>query len=1325
MNSNTRAATVLLSLLALVAGLMATVSLAPSAHAVPSGNVIVDPTWQPQGGLGYLLATSVLQPDGKLIVAGPFTSVNGVRRVTVARLNPDGTLDPSFDVGDGFDGPIRTLALQPDGKILAGGVFAYVDGILRPGIVRLLTDGNVDLTFQARASAAPSQATAPATANRRSATAWTGSAAARQFQSEPESAAGAVRGSDLVGTSAGDSVVQGIAVQPDGRVIVYGSQLNYDGSMNMSLGRLNSDGTHDPTFDAPYVRGQIIGDAITRPDGTTVVSGYDYLASQPILARLRENGSVDPTWVASACNGPVWELEPLADGRILAAGAFTTCGGAGQRGMVRLLPTGAVDPLFSTGAGFDRNGAPMGPDDVVVMPDGQLAAVGYFTSVDGSVRPGIAMLGAAGALAAGYSPAPLAGPVGGSLEAYAWQAQAQPGGGLIILGLFGSVGGVPRTGLARLNADGALDASYAPVLLQGAGVDSWASDAVVQPDGKVMVTGGFATYNGSLSRALVRLNPNGTRDATFSTEGTGLAFADAVVQQPDGKYVVAGAVAVSATAVVLAVLRLNPDGSRDPSFAAQRYDLAQDQQFVNTMVLQPDGKVLVAGQFTGPGGRANLMRLGSNGAPDPGFAIGTGFTHSALGLLGVRALVLQPDGRIVAAGAFTAVNGVARSGIVRLQPGGGVDPSFNPGAGFTGTQAMVRALVPAPGGRLWAAGRFDFYNGQPRQSIVRINGNGSLDASFVPAGQFLQPWLPTEVTLSSLVGQPDGKVITTGSFVTFGGVSRPGILRLTAAGALDATFDPGSGFADPSYVTRMLPQANGAIVAVGQFQGFNDVVPAPMGVTRLVVVSAPPGAPTGVSVTNGDGAVLVTCTPPDPGAGGAAQRYEFSTDDGATWPVSSSSPAAALGGLVNGQVYQVRVRAVNLVGTGPASAAVEGRPVVPVGSVFVPVTPVRVVDSRVVFGGVGPVVAGSSRVVSVAAPAGGGPAVVPVGAVAVAYNLTVPGPGSAGHVRVMPGDAVGLTSASAINFRARETIANAATVKVAPDRTVKVYAGSTADVIIDVVGYFVPAAVGDGPVPSAAAAGRFTPVTPVRVYDAAADPGGLLAGGADRLVSTASTQAGGVPVVPVGASAVAYNVTVVETAGAGHVRVMPGDVASSSTSAINWSTAGERIANGSVVGVDADRQIRVFNGGGAPVRFLVDVVGYYSQAGQEFFPVDPVRTTDTRYAQGGAGPVAPVLPGARAVSVAATQAGGMAVVPAGVSAVAFNATVVATGSMGHLRVFPANAVLPTASVLNWPAAGYTRANATAVGVSPERQVTLYNGAGTPTDVLIDINGYYQ
>ena len=1292
----------------------------------PSGNVVVDPTFAPQPGVARFISTSVVQPDGKTIVVGPFEQVSGERRVTIARLNVDGTLDPTLDAGEGFNLSVWSLGLQQDGKILAGGDFSEVDGVQVPGLVRLLANGEVDPSFDPQLVGGPlpieggSSLTAPAGTDETDRgpgpidDGWT---APETLWQERFAQLSSGTGEATVVPAAGTPRVRGVVPLSDGKMLVYGDFLSFDGTTSRVLLRLNADGSADLSFTAALNPAALIGDVVPLPGGAILVVGYDDAQGGNIFTRLVADGSVDPTFAPSQCDWPILDLLRLPDGRLLASGPFTSCGGLARVGMMRLDANGQVDPTFNTGTGFadDYDGA--WPSDMAVGSDGRITAVGYFTKVNGVARAGIARLSPNGALDTSFVPA-IPDPESPWYPPGVWEVYVRADHSIVVLGDFHSIDGQPRSAVAGLMPNGALDAGYAPEIYAGVGPDGWVGGAAVEPDGKVMVVGGFGTYNGVPARAMARLNTDGTLDPTFSTVGTGLAFVDAAVRQPDGKYIVAGQVVISMTAAVLVVMRLNPDGSRDPSFAFQRYDLAFDQ-FVESMALQPDGKVLVAGRFTAAGGQRHLIRLTSTGAFDPSFSIGTGFVHSGSGLEGVRSVVLQPDGRILVGGAFQLVNGVARSGIARLLANGAVDGSFNPGSGVAGTQAMVISIVLQPDGRIVAAGRFDSYAGVPRASSVRINANGSLDPSYTPAALVgMDEWPDTTVT--ALYVQPDGRVIITGNFETVAGVGRAGFARLSANGALDPSLDPGAGFDSWPNIRTLASHPNGSLLMAGDFIGFNDGYPSPIGITRLAVVEGAPGVPGKVSVTSGDSALLVAASPPANAASSWVARYEFSVDDGATWPVSAATPQATIAGLTNDQAYQVRVRAVGLLGAvGPASAAVPGVPTAAPASVFVPVEPARVVDSRVALGGEGPIPAGSSRVVSLAEPIGGGTPVVPAGAVAVAYNLTVPNAGGAGHVRVMPGDAVGLSSASAINFRAGETIANAATVKVAPDRTVKLYAGTTVDVVIDVVGYFVPAAAA---VPGG---GLFTAVTPVRVYDAGQDPAGLLAGKADRLVSVAATQDGGASVVPAGASAVAYNVTVAGTVSGGHVRVMPGDVASSPTSAINWSTAGERIANGSVVALDAQRQIRVFNGSGAPVRFLVDVVGYYSGTGQQFFPIDPVRTTETRAAFGGSGPVAPGLGGVQTVSVGTSTVGGFPVTPAGATAVAYNATVVGTGSLGHLRVYPEDAPLVGASVSNWPGAGYTRANATTVGISPQREVAIYNGSTTPTDVLIDIQGYYQ
>ena len=421
-------------------------------------------------------------------------------------------------------------------------------------------------------------------------------------------------------------------------------------------------------------------------------------------------------------------------------------------------------------------------------------------------------------------------------------------------------------------------------------------------------------------------------------------------------------------------------------------------------------------------------------------------------------------------------------------------------------------------------------------------------------------------------------------------------------------------------------------------------------------------------------------------------------------------------------------------------------PIADAGAVFVPVDPARVFDSRSAVVGAGALARGEVRSVYVGNEmgAGGRRDVVPAGAIAIAYNLTVPSGTSSGHLRVMPGSASS-APASAINFGPGAAIANGLVVKLGAvagggdGRWIKLdnRASGRVDAVVDVVGYFLPAADATD---VQRGAGRFTAIAPVRVYDSVADhgsPGGLLAGQQTRTVSVANQipAAGGArDVVPAGAAAIAYNITVVSPTGSGHLRVFPGDVNSSEASTINWG-ARDTVANGISVRIAADRTIRVFNGTHSPVRFLIDVAGYYGGSGALFHPIDPVRAYDSRVPQ----PLPGMLPTSglaqvdRTIGVADARdpVSGAVVaadaVPIGAVAVAYNLTVTGGTGGGHLRLYPASAARPEASSLNWPAANpaVARANGSVVGISPIRQVKLFNSSSAGTHAVIDTLGYYQ
>lgn len=540
------------------------------------------------------------------------------------------------------------------------------------------------------------------------------------------------------------------------------------------------------------------------------------------------------------------------------------------------------------------------------------------------------------------------------------------------------------------------------------------------------------------------------------------------------------------------------------------------------------------------------------------------------------------------------------------------------------------------------------------------------------------------------------------------------------------SLDGGSTFAGAAVTSPGHVQITGLTNGVGvrvSLRAVNDSGPGPWSAPVSVTPGSVPAPPTGLVATPGAGQVSIAFTPGSDG-GSPITGYEYrAVGVGARWlPVSSGGAASpvTITGLSDWRTYTIELRAVNALGAGFESSGVDVTPA-PVGSVFVPVAPARVIDTRTQSGGAGPVLPGDAgmRTFSVAAAQAGGAPVVPAGATAVLYNLTVPNPLGTGHIRIMPGDAP-LVSVSAINFRTGETIANGLTSKIDAQRQIKVYTSAPTDIIVDILGYFVPTGQAQPDPPG----GRFTPMTPVRVYEAALDPSGLLAAGQSKLVSVTTTQDGLTPVVPVDASAVAYNLTVIDPSSPGHLRVMPGDVPSSSASAINWATRGDRVANGLTVKLDASGQMRVYNAASAPVRFLIDVVGYYSNSGKLFYPIVQARVSDSRPEAGGAGPIGFGPANQRLVDVSKVQRSGEVVVPDGASAIAYNLTVVNPREAGHLRLYPADARLVDASALNWPAPGLIRANGSVGGISPSRQVLVYNGSSS-ADALVDVLGFYK
>lgn len=249
----------------------------------------------------------------------------------------------------------------------------------------------------------------------------------------------------------------------------------------------------------------------------------------------------------------------------------------------------------------------------------------------------------------------------------------------------------------------------------------------------------------------------------------------------------------------------------------------------------------------------------------------------------------------------------------------------------------------------------------------------------------------------------------------------------------------------------------------------------------------------------------------------------------------------------------------------------------------------------------------------------------------------------------------------------------------------------------------------------------FVAVEPYRAYDSR-DGDGPLVAGSPRMVSTG---------VPDGAVAVAYNLTATGMTGAGLLAVSPGDVPAGGTSTLNYTAAGQTVANAYVSGVDDEGHVMV-SATGASTQFIVDVVGFFTVVpspptvtsaavngdGKSLFvPMVPTRAYDSRDI-GYGGPI-----GNGQSRVVNVTAGGE--VPPEATAVAYTLTQTGTSGSGYLAVGPAGGAQPDVSSINWFTANQTSANSSVVGISDGSvQVWAGTSGGGSAQFVIDVLGYY-
>lgn len=608
-----------------------------------------------------IITDIVVQPNNKILVAGIFSTYNGISRNCIVRLNEDGTMDNSFNPGTGiqnsypFSTPkVNRILLQNDSKIILVGLFLSYNNTSRGSIVRINSDGTIDNTFNS------SLGTDDGTINSEIHCIEINSSGkifiggrfssynnnSKSFLAQLNSDGTLDNSFSLSGTGL-NAFVKDIHIYSSGSILITGAFTLFNGTSKRGLLRLNLDGTIDNTFNpGTGFSGSEMSFYLQTDNKIILIGNYFSYNNNTLnyVTRINNDGTIDINFnPKTSFNDTVLTTAVQSDGKILVGGMFNTFFGNQKGHLVRLLSDGSIDNTFNTGTG--ANGTVR---CIKVLSNGKILIVGDFLDYNGSSRGGIALINIDGSIDNSFTTTSGANGIINSVL-------QQSDGKIIIVGSFSTFNNVSRVGIARLNADGTVDNTFTT----GVGANGQIVSSVILSDGKILIGGNFTSYNGFSCNRIARLNSNGTFDNSFNS---GIGFnSDVLVLslQIDNKILVGGAFTNYNTIEKERLVRLNSDGTVDNSFNASA------ENYVYSIAIQSDNKIVIGGAFylVNNGDRNRIARLNSDGTLDNMFHTGYGFEDGGF----VYSISFQNDSKIIVGGEILKFNKVGRNRLFRLE----------------------------------------------------------------------------------------------------------------------------------------------------------------------------------------------------------------------------------------------------------------------------------------------------------------------------------------------------------------------------------------------------------------------------------------------------------------------------------------------------------------------------------------------------------------------------------------------------------------------------------------------------------------------------------
>lgn len=656
------------------------------------------------------VSSMALEEDGDIIVAGDFPIFNGIGQNSIIRLRPDGSTDTRFDPGFGFNGNsnrVESVGLAADGSILATGSFQKYDDTTVNDVIILHGD-RAPLAFAAKPADQEILAAATITLN---ATGTGSSAVSYQWFKGNTALADA---GDISGSATGTLTITNAEVSDSGLYRVEITNL---------AGTLSADAEVD-VFESPKVRENPVG-------GTYFIGNSKVLYSRSVgagaltYAWFKDDFPISNGPGIAGADGPVLTLTSLQKSdtgiyHVTVTNSFGSDSSADAIVTVLLEP-GALADGFPASAGANNQ-----IRTVMPLSNGGAYIGGSFTAAgptgSETAISNAALLGPDGAVDTSFNPAP---------NGVVYTIAKDASGGVLVGGQFTQLGLLSRSNIARFTAAGVYDTVFNANLVNGS--NGAIQEIIVQPDGKILIAGGYQSIGGIARPGIARLNTDGTVDSSFVPTLSNYASVLDMDLASDGKVIITGSFNVSGRQNIV---RLNSDGTLDTGFSCTLDYQGQAVAF------ETDGKILVGGFFSKVNGQntGSLVRLNSGGTLDASFAANSGFPNP------VDSIAIQSNGRILVGGGFNSYLGSSR-GLLRLLPDGNLDSTFKIGTSWN--QGSTYEIQVSPLGQIWACGYGASFNGQTVNRLIVLNGD---EPSAPPAGPTFSSWVTDNLLPPGLDG---------------------------------------------------------------------------------------------------------------------------------------------------------------------------------------------------------------------------------------------------------------------------------------------------------------------------------------------------------------------------------------------------------------------------------------------------------------------------------------------------------------------------------------------------------------------------------------------